>query len=225
MKKGTIEIIKVLVAVVLIAGIGVGLFFGVRWTIDKIGDIFASDPTVDGNGLTKLPTGNETEPPTGNETEPPSDSGNSTQKPEESTLTFYINSETNCGYSTVGNVTFFFKEMKPETVFVESLGTAKECSYMTFYINNPYEDNSINSYGKYDLNIRYSYDGQLWAKPLPHFYGGDYDSNQIHVFPKCYVSYTEVTDCEDPLSVLEDLTINVFTMPNMFGYKMEYVGG
>ena len=208
MSEKTIVIFKAVIAIVLLVAIGAGLFLGGRWVFQKIDAYNFDKATHNDDGTTKLPTGSDTGSDTGADS-----GGDTTTKPEETTPAFYINEDTQTGYSRLANVTFFFKVITPVDRYVDYYGSVKTCQYFTIY------DNTFGAYGSYDVQPRYSKDGQLWSK----FNNSEFA--QIQVIDKLYVSYTTVTDCADPMATLEELNINVFDKPEVFYYTMEYAAG
>lgn len=204
MSQKTLMIIKAIIAVVLIAAIGTGLFFGGRWAVEKIDSWILNESTHNDDGTTKLPGGSNSDTTTPE-----------TTKPTE-TAAFYINEETKTGYSRLANVTFFFKVIEPEERFCDLHGMVETPTYLNV---------SMKSYGMYDINMRYSYDGQIWSSfgyynEETASWEGTADLNKT-----IYVSYTSVTDCANPSAVLEELNVNVFTLPNMFTHNVDCLPG
>ena len=199
MSNKTLNAIKIVVALLLVAGVGVGLFFGGRWVVNELDSIFDKDPTVDEDGNTKLP---------GGDTEKPSDS---TQTPSDQTQSFYIDERTNTGYSTVGNVTYFFKVFDQTAYMDKSVFT---CGF--------------EPYGRYDCCMAYSSDGILWNDFGSYNESSGKYEGQVRVqllSDKFYVLYTVKTDCSSPLEVLADLNSNVFDNTlNYFYYFDNYLG-
>ena len=114
-------------------------------------------------------------------------------------------------------MTFFFKVIEPTERFCDVHGTVETPDILNV---------GLKSYGSYDVNLRYSYDGQIWTR-----FGYDNTENSglwegsLGIEKKIYISYASVTDCADPMATLDELTVNVFEDSNVFSYSMDCLPG
>lgn len=107
------------------------------------------------------------------------------------------------GYQTVGKVTYFFKHYTITS-------SMENCWF------------EMRDYDSYAKNVFFSWDLNTWRHPSGctgyHDYpaGIDKISSGGDYYTEIFVCYTTITNCEDPVSVLNDLKKNVFENRNYF---------
>ena len=109
----------------------------------------------------------------------------------------YLDEENRTGYRTMNGLTYFFKYFEPGELEAQA----------RIYVNN------VKPYAGYTPIVYYSRDGAdgLNAKP----WSSETLDSSFYIYPfvtygRQYVSYTVISSCSDPASVLADLNDNVF---------------
>ena len=211
MTEKTLNAIKIAVALLLVAGIGVGLFFGGRWLVDKLDTIFPSDDTTQTDNTQK--PGDDTQKPS-DTTQTPSDT---TQTPSGTTQTqqaFYVDAD-GYGYRTIDGVTVFFKKFNMANDPGVLASKYETCGYSTvkFYIS----PELVIPYGSFLVKLSYSLDTVFWSD-FGNYSGIEDGQSFSYTYAEIphsesdevYLSYTFVTNCANPMAVLNDLKANAF---------------
>ena len=192
-------IISAILSVVLIAGAITGMVFLVRG-IKDVGNAFGNS-----EGETKkLPGGTD---------ESAEDTSSEITEPDPG---FYLDSASNCGYSTIANITYFFVSLEVPADFT---GTLRDNPTLTCLYPTPYSS--------FVVNFKYSFDGSIWNTPSTLV--DEETQKDIGYFEslpngtrKVYACYTTVTNCANPMAVLSDLKANVFFTESMFNPNFNY---
>ncbi len=110
----------------------------------------------------------------------------------------YLDEENRTGYRTMNGLTYFFKYFEPGDL------TATARIYL----------NQVKPYSTYSVNAYYSCEGKDglnsvgWTKSK--VLDESYYISPLDYLGRQYVSYTVISNCADPASVLADLNDNVF---------------
>lgn len=210
MKEKTINTIKVVVALVLLVGIGVGLFFGGRWFIGELDGIFLAEDTEQTD---------DTNNPSGGDQSSADQSGGDTADPA-----FYVDTD-GYGYRTIDGVTVFFQKVN-----LADRGINLGCVHKNETISVFHYPEQVVSYGAFVLDVKWSFDSILWNN---WNYSRTEASNGAvherwtmdcpHATEYFYVSYTSVSNCTNPMTVLLDLKANAFDFGTTYGSSNPFV--
>lgn len=201
------NIIVSIIALLLVAAAIVGMVALYR-NVDSAFDTDKTDETS---------SGSETSGSTSN-TEKPSPE---TTKPSSDYVSddFYIDEVNQTGYRTIGNITYFFKVIKP--VYNPTYQDYNCCVYI--------KENGLNSYASYEVIPEYSHDSLLWEnfshRIEPNVSDFDFQEFILSDDGVMYISYTHIANCTDRAYVLSDLNANVFSNSSLFKYEVIWAAG
>ena len=199
------NIILSIIALLLVAAAVVGMVALYR----NIDDVFETDKTDETTSVTET-TGN---------TVNTDNSSPETSKPSTDYVSddFYIDEVNQTGYRTIGNVTYFFKVIKP--VYNPTYQSYNRCVWI--------ENNAVFPYASYEVNLQYSFDSLQWSSCLDDGSWDDYGFQEF--IPSndgvMYVTYTEISNCTNRAYVLSDLNANVFFDTSVFKYEVVHAAG
>ncbi|MBE6576535.1 MAG: hypothetical protein E7653_00165 [Ruminococcaceae bacterium] len=133
-----------------------------------------------------------------------------------------------CGYQTVGNVTYFFMSVNASDHEYFEYRSSDRIGVSCIFPRHSLE---LPLYSTYVTNIKWSIDGVLWNDFEKVNKNTDNPNHEIGVIysysddgfagDTIYVMFTAVTNCINPIYVLNDLKENVFDYDNdIFDEKM-----
>ena len=199
----------IFVSIVALVLVGAALF-GMVALYRNIDDAFNSDETTvatDTNGNVV-----ETEKPAPETSKPSENTGNNFVSDD-----FYIDEVNQTGYRTIGNVTYFFKVIKP--VYNPTYMSCNRCVWI--------KNNAIYPYSFYEVSLMYSHDSFQWISCSDKSSWYDYGFQEFIKDDKSvlYVTYTQIVNCTNRAYVLSDLNANVFSDSSIFDYDVIWAAG
>jgi hypothetical protein len=206
------NIILSIIAILLVVAAIVGIVALYR-NVDSAFDTVKTDETTSSTGT----SGNK--PDTEKSPSETTDSSVETSKPSTDYVSddFYINEQTQTGYRTIGNITYFFKIIEP--FYNPDYNACNRCVWI--------KKNDIKAYSSYEVNLEYSHDSIQWDSCTDDLSWDDYGFQEFIKDDKSvlYVSYTQIANCTNRAYVLSDLNANVFYDSSIFNYEVIWAAG